>query len=285
METAPFQKSAPDSKGDTPKPRKVQRKEKPGMTRIAELIETVLWTGFMAGERPVSMILIAPPGAGKSSMLESFDSDYSPFTSDATAREVSKILREKKNATHLIIGDLMSVMRHKKGTTDLTINLLSQLSGDTLSVDSFTGDKAGKRMGIITAIPPEDLKGVKIRKALEAGGFMSRFLIANYAYTNDTVGQIHKYIREGRYVQDSHARVLRVGPPVREIKMSPEIAQEIEKLALIVKRDPIGARAHHYMRTLAMGIAARQASRKVLARHIEILARMSQFFNKTGVML
>lgn len=257
---------------------------RPGMARLEQLIETILWTGWIEKERPVSALLVAPPGAGKSSLLEAFDSDYSPFTSDATSREISRLLRDHRAATHLLIGDFMSVLRHKKGTSDLTINLISQLSGDTLKVDAFTGDQVSRRMGIVSAIPPQDIKEKKIRKIIESGGFASRFMIALYDYTPQTISQIHRYIRDGNYRQESKP-ILRAGPPVRTVSMSITIAKEIESLALIVKRDPIGARAHHYLRTLAMALAAKEGKTAVEDKHVDALSSMSEFFRVDGVKL
>lgn len=262
-----------------------KRHSKPGMSRLEEMIEAFLWSGWIVGERPVSAIIVAPPGAGKSSLLEIFDSDFSPFTSDATSREISRLLRDKKSATHMLIGDFMSVIRHKQSTTDLTINMLSQLSGDTLRTDAFTGDNMSRRMGIITAIPPDDMKNRKVRKALGEAGFASRFLVAEYSYAPQTIARIHQYIADGKYRHEVPTVTLRVGPPPREIKVSKTMAAEIKSLGLIVKRDPIGARAHHYMRTLAMSIAAREGDKCVKEKHIKRLAAMSEFFSQGGVTL
>lgn len=260
--------------------------QKPGQQRLVKLIETLLWTGFIIGERPVSAVLIAPAGSGKTTLMETFESTYAPFFSDLTSREVSKVLSEKKEATHILIGDLMSVLRHKKGTASLTINMLSQLSGDTLRQDAFTGQSVKRRIGIISAIPPEDFSTRQVKRIFSEGGFASRFLIAKYTYTPSTIAAIHRYISSGAYRRESDdPRPLRVGPPFREIKVSSSAATEIRNLALVLRRDPIGARSHHYLRTLAMAIAAADASKHVQARHLKTLHEMSPFFTDRGVEL
>ena len=258
---------------------------KPGMPRLIALVESILWSGWIEGERPISMLLVAPAGAGKTSLLENFESEYAPFVSDCTSREVSKILKEKRSASHLLIGDFISVMRHKKSTTDLTMNMISQLAGETLRIDAFTGEMTSRRLGIISAIPPEDLKDKRIRTALNAGGFASRFLIAKYDYQTSTIAAIHKYIREGRYREEQKSKILKVGPPPRKISIDPNMSREVERLGIMIKRDPIGARAHHYIRTLGLSIAACDGSKRMAARHFQTLTEMSEFFTQRGVML
>ena len=260
-------------------------RDKPGMKKLAELIEVLLWSGFIEGERPISAVFVAPPGAGKSTLLEVYDSPYSPFLSDATSRELSALMKEKTQATHLIIGDLMSVLRHKKGTSTLTINMLSQLSGETMRNDAFSGQAIRRRMGVISAIPPYDMESTAVKRVFNEGGFASRFLIAKYDYTPETISKIHQYIERGLYRKQDETISLAVGPPMRKIFMSKEMASEVKELALLIRRDPIGARAHHYLRTLAMSIAARDASRNVLPRHMKTLAGMSEFFTARGVLL
>jgi hypothetical protein len=260
--------------------------KKPGQERLAELIEVLLWSGFIEQERPISAVMVAPAGSGKTTLMETYESTYSPFFSDLTSREVSSVLKDKKEATHILVGDLMSVLRHKKGTTSLTINMLSQLSGDTMRQDAFTGGAVKRRMGIISAIPPEDMANRQIKKIFAEGGFASRFLIAKYTYTPGTISAIHRYIASGAYRKvDQEIRQLRVGPPPRKIEVSKKAADEIRDLAMVIRRDPIGARAHHYLRTLAMSIAARDTSRSIQSRHLKALQEMAMFFTERGVEL
>jgi hypothetical protein len=259
--------------------------QKPGQKKLEELIETLLWSGFIAKERPISAVLVAPPGSGKTTLLETYESTFSPFFSDMTSREISSVLKEKQDATHVLVGDLMSIVRHKKGTAALTINMLSQLSGDTMRQDAFTGQAVKRRIGIISAIPPDDMNSRQIKKIFSEGGFASRFLIAKYTYTPETVNAIHKYISSGAYKNEQGIRQLKVGPPLREIQVSKTAASEIRELALVIRRDPIGARAHHYLRTLAMCIAARDLSRDIKTRHLKKLNEMASFFTDRGVEL
>jgi len=252
-----------------------------GLEPVIDLVQTIVWTGQLKGERPVSAILCAPAGAGKTSVLWKMQSNVSEFFSDFTARE-SRAAIKKEGITHLLIGDLLSVLGHKQGTVKLSINILGKLSGDRLTRDPWTGeDIVPKMMGIITAIPPEDLHSRKCKPYIWSGGFASRYIIVRYDYDMQTIRRIHDYIKSDAYTKEQPF-IFEVDRGAIEVSIPPGIADKLSILSRQIKNDPIGARAHHHLRALAKARARMRGSMEVSETDFEAIDQFSEFFSRNG---
>lgn len=253
-----------------------------GLETVIELVTAVLWSGQVEGERPLSMILVAPPGTGKTSVLEFVECETSHFLSDLTSREIKTAVNGNPLLTHLMLGDFLSLFGHAKGTVKLSINLVSRMTGDSIRQKPWTGEEiAPRRLGFISAIPPEDLNKREIKPHIRGGGFASRFLFANFSYSQATIERIHKFIREGRY-RNKITIPVEIKPGSFLVNVPIKIAQEIDLLARRIKNDPVGFRAHHHLRTLACSIARSNKRNVVTQNDYEKLLGFSDFFCEKG---
>jgi hypothetical protein len=252
------------------------------LSEVIKLVTTVLWSGQLEGERPLSMILVAPAGAGKTSVLEHLECITGKFFSDFTSREVLAAINGNQNLTHLILGDFLSVFGHAKGTIKLSINLLARLTGDTMRQKPWSGEEMQpKRMGFISAIPPDDLNKREVRSHVRSGGFASRFIIAKYTYSQATIEKIHKFIREGKYRNQKTFKV-EIKPGNLLIHVPLPIAVQIDALARRIKHDEIGFRAHHHLRTLACATARMNARNTVTEEDYNQVLAYCDFFTLQG---
>lgn len=252
-----------------------------GLLPVLEIVKTIIYTGQVKGERPASALIIAPIGAGKTSVLEKIVCETAEFTSDFTAREASPIVQNDA-LSHVMIGDLLSVLDHKAGTVKLSLNVLAKLTGDTLLTDPFSGRMIKpKRMGCISAIPPGKFDERKTQAMLMNGGLASRFIIIRYHYTPETIRRIHDFIKS-----DAYTRVrpyeLKVERGAFEIKIPAHIADKIELLTRAVKNDSVGARAHHHLRALVKARARMRDSNMVEDIDFAFVEQVSDFFAGTG---
>jgi hypothetical protein len=252
-----------------------------GLEPIIDLVKTIVWTGQLRGERPVSAILCAPIGSGKTSVLWKLQSEVTEFFSDFTSREARPALK-KDYVTHLLIGDLLSVLGHKQGTVKLSINILAKLTGDRLTRDPWTGDEIAPRMmGVITAIPPEELYSRQCKPFLWSGGFASRYIIVRYDYDLKTIRRIHEYIKSDAYTKEA-PYAFHVDRGQLEVAIPPSISDKISLLARTIKHDPIGARAHHHLRALTKARARMRGSVVVNEEDFKAVDEFSEFFSKSG---
>lgn len=258
-----------------------------GLESLVDFISLTMWSGSVQGERPVSLILVAPPGAGKTSLLEKFVGETAVFVSDLTSRELSQILKDNPKATHILLGDMLSLFGHKSSVVRLTCRMISGLTGESLKTDSFTGQSTGttgRQMGLITAIPPEDLDSRAIQSQLVAGGFATRFVILRYSYAPNTIRKIHDYIRADRYTK-ARIEPFRIDPEKLSVHISPTIAHRIQDLAMTLKTDSLGTRIHHHLRALVKAHARRRKSTHADEKDFKALEDHSAFFRLDGKVL
>jgi hypothetical protein len=258
-----------------------------GIEPVVDFLKTVLWTGHVLGEKPVSVILVAPPGSGKTSVLSRLRSNWTYYTDDLTSREIAIAFSENPDMTHLVLSDMTSIFNRKNSTSELTCNILRRAIEEGMEVDSFTGRHHGaaKRIGFLTAIPPDDLQSRKISEQLEEGGFASRFIIAKYTYSQKTKRKIHDWIRSDAYTKVNGNNVLRFVERQSEVSITPKISQALNMLALDVKRDPLGARAHHHLRSLVKARALEQGRVAVTDADFNKVEEYAEFFSKRGKIL
>lgn len=256
-----------------------------GLESLVDFLSLALWSGSVAGERPSSVILVAPPGAGKTSLLEKFQGETGIFVSDLTSRELSTLLKDHPKATHILLGDMLTLFGHKSSVVRLTCRMLSGLTGESLKTDSFTGQSTDNRqLGLITAIPPDDLRKRSVEIQLQSGGFATRFLILRYDYTAATIRRIHDFIRGDRYTREKIEPFI-IDPVKLPVAINPTISRQVQDLALALKSDSLGTRIHHHLRTLVKAHARRRRSQQVESRDFAALELHSIFFTREGKIL
>lgn len=252
-----------------------------GLEPVLEVVKTIIWTGQLHGERPASAIICAEVGSGKTSVLEKIQCDTAMFLSDFTSREAKDILH-KKEVTHIMIGDLLSVLNHKSGTVKLSLNLLSKMTGDTINRDPWSGETmAPRKVGVITAIPPSELHAPKLKSILWSSGFASRFIIIRYTYSTKAINRIHQYIASNAYI---HVKpfVMQVEPASIDIEVPNEIAEQIRLLSKKIANDRIGARAHHHLRALVKARARMRKSMVAAKIDLDTVEAICDFFTEEG---
>lgn len=253
-----------------------------------DFVSLCLWTGAVAGERPASAIIVAPPGSGKTSVLERMKGETSPFVSDLTSREISGIMRDYPRATHILLSDMMALFAHKGPVVNLSCSMLGALTGDSLKTDSFSGNTApvGKKMGLITAIPTYELKTRKVQKALNGAGFATRFMLIHYDYSVETKMKIHQYIREDRYTQEEPPKPFEMPADRKPIFIDPESAHTIHSLSNTVRPDgdEIGTRIHLHLRALVKARARRDSRPTASEEDVSAITAYAEFF-KNGKIL
>lgn len=251
------------------------------MTVLLDFVKLLIWTGQLADERPVSAIIVAPAGSGKTTMLETLQCEQAPFLGDLTARPLSGIVRGSDKVTHILLGDMLSLFGHKDTTVKLTLRLVSQMTGEKIMHDPWSGEAIQPRMiGLITAIPPEDY--IKHRRHVKTGGFASRFMVAKYSYKPQTIASIHRFISENRYATLLGKPFVMENPGKFNVEISKTISEEIKDFGMAIKDDPLGFRAHRHLRALVKAQARRIGRNIVKIEDFRMVQSYCDFFSSDG---
>lgn len=252
---------------------------------LIDFVELLVWTGQLSDERPTSAIIIGTAGGGKTSVIEALESDWSVYLTDFTARDLSPIMKGSNKVTHVLLADMLSIFGHKSQTVKLSMRLISQMTGETISHDPFTGERvAPRQLGLITAIPPADYR--KNKKQIEEGGFGTRFLKIRYSYSEKTIAKIHQHIERNGYApmlikkkvikkRDERGKL--------RIKIPFPLARKIRLfMDLIETSDDLRFRIHRHLRALVKASARRRGRMTASQSDFEIIKKYYEFLNAEG---
>jgi hypothetical protein len=172
-----------------------------GTELIREMVETILFTGRVKHEDPVSLLLIAWPENGKTSIVLDKTSECAVDVTDATGRGIVEILKYKPDISHLIFNDLTAIGAHSKTVRAYTIAMINAMTEEGLRSIAFPGQVEvitnGKR-GIIGCLTPEMLRDG--RNWWNSIGLTTRMLPFFYRYSGELILKIKSAIDNGEKV-------------------------------------------------------------------------------------
>lgn len=171
-----------------------------GLERLSNLLEVVIYTGALRNSVPISVLLVARPGAAKSKTLISFDAPSLHLTNDMTTAGLFECMQRDRESKirHIVLPDMNAVLSHKGSTSDLFFgNLLALMSEGVTRIDDGRHQKEVPHLpvGMITAATPGMYES-NVRK-WEKTGLKRRFLPLFYDYTSATRMKINAGIRTG----------------------------------------------------------------------------------------
>lgn len=108
-----------------------------GMELVEEFVSTAILSGRLQHESPVSILLIAAPESGKTSIaLEKPCKAVMAFT-DVTGRGLMEICRLNGDVTHIIINDLVPVMSHRSSVNQYTISVINSMTEEGIQAVAY----------------------------------------------------------------------------------------------------------------------------------------------------
>jgi hypothetical protein len=208
----------------------------PGTKFITEIVKTTLHTVLIKDNLPVSILLIAPSGGGKSQTLLRWKAPWVHVTGDITSQGLFDLMeRDTENKLRtILLPDFNLPLSHKASVTNLTVaNMLSLLSEGIIRVDDGREKKEIKHKPIsfISGCTP-DMYFCHYRK-WKSIGLIRRFLLINYDYSPETRRTGRDQIKTGK-TTGLPLPELSIGNQAEEhsIITTPEIESSIEVAAL-----------------------------------------------------
>jgi len=255
-----------------------------GVEPILKILRYAIASGKVQNEIPVSILLIARPEAGKTSMLQKFQNMPGiRYLTDVTAAGLYDIAREieREEVHHLLVPDLLKLIHKKSSTVQNLITALNCLLVDgRLEIHTYERRSSynNLRCGLLTAITPEEVNDR--RHKWNRIGFLSRLLPVSYSYSKILVAKIFKFISEGRHLQ-CEMEVLNLPQAPVDVKLNPSLAKQlILDAAVLAKAWKLyGFRLQTQLQALAKGKALLEGRNEVVEEDIDEIKKLLIYAN------
>jgi len=256
-----------------------------GLEKIEDIIELVLYSGHIKNARPLSLMIIAPIGSGKTELLKSVSTNKGiAYLTDATAYGIIKnCFTDLKlgKLKHLIIPDLLTPLSKQRSTRDTFVAFLNALIEEGIAeIRTYVISEKFENLkcGIITSIPQDDFK--MSRKNWRRIGFLSRCIPVSYTYPQSSVIQILQSIaKEGLYILSERKVTL----PEKDvyIKESKEINERLIPISIVFQQAEkvYGFRKQKQLQTLMMANALRSGRHEVNESDYKKVLDLSDYMN------
>lgn len=213
------------------------------MDFAVEVIQTVLLTGWLDDEKPVSLLIIASPESGKTTAAKqanvSVKSDrhgeeLAVVLTDATGDGLLKIVKEHPKATHIIFNDLSIVTGHKSQVINHLFTVISALTEEGVVKTADPGGihlygKEGLK-GVIACITPELVRDK--RMVWNRTGLTTRMLPFFYEQGLNIRLKAEKYHADLKdYSSSSHEKPLHLPKHKMHVTVSTSRKEQILELA------------------------------------------------------
>jgi hypothetical protein len=282
-----------------------------GVDDILDILQITVWSGGLKDERPLSVMLVASVGGGKTTMIKKTHKkggiDRIKVAGDKKGEEeiveVRRIagsvlyvtntsphilcnrygkLLKSGQIKHIAIPDFLNILNLPKYAVGSVISFYNSLIEEgILGIESRSTTFISEipvTIGLITSIAKQDLNLKK--DSLAAMGFLSRALPVSWRYSEETAVKIRQSIKLKEYIQDIKNFNITLPPPT-EVRMASELADSIEKVAIRTKdsNDELGARRLKQLQVFCMASALRDSRTEVNKDDVLKLWAYEKYFN------
>jgi len=228
--------------------------------RGAEQFIKIIWNiNNVDGENPIGVLLVAPPGLGKSYLLTSFRGENFIIMSDISGHGLEKILTELKTKErgYLVLPDIIRAFsRHTSTALFAVLNMCLEEGITRIARADMTFESSKPiKFGFIGAITPKELD--KRIKEMESVGLLSRLLQFRFTYTKQDEQRIIDYISKNGMPTYETKIPLELTKPMPVI-MPDNLTEFVKILGVYLaklKGDAVPFRATKLVRRLLKGCA------------------------------
>ncbi len=259
-----------------------------GMDFVREVIETVILTGRVKNHAPVSLLIIANPESGKTSVVLSKTCKSVIALTDVTSGGLRELCKNRPEVSHFILNDMVAISAHKSSVVGATISMLNAMTEEGIMATAYPGSVEvavhGKR-AIIASIPNGMVNDK--RNWWNKTGFASRLLPFYFIHSRDLVFKIKAHIMATNAAPHEKASAEFKVP---ELPVNVTIPETLKKDIRILSDESIGKgdigyRRLKHFKALASAHAVWRGepwkSAQVRKQDIEFLERLIPFISLT----
>jgi hypothetical protein len=240
--------------------------------RATDLITMFVATGWLASDRPQSLLLVGEPASGKTELLNRFTGNSTLyFASDMTVSGLHRTLKQARDGavTHIIATEFQKYFMRRSDAVQNFLGTLSQAMDEgvgTIDVGSERRNMRGAKLGLIAAITPDAYK--EHERFLKRLGFLSRITAMPWKMTRDEVYNVMTMIGRGD-MSDLAGVVLPIPERPIYVELDTNISIEFQRYVWDRYRSDSVLRIFKRFRALAMACAVLDGRDVVHARDVE----------------
>jgi hypothetical protein len=271
--------------------------------RIIDILELAIFSAYIKGEQPVSILITAPVEAGKTEIVLQFAQNKGCVAlTDATAygimRDYGQLIVNRK-VRHLIVPDLVKPMSRGKDTVHSLIAFLNSLVEEgVIRISTYAERIAAPTQTSGPEVQPRPVKCGLIatlakdilldgRHHWSRMGFMSRMIPVSYEYAISTQIDIQKSIAKREYLADEPI-ILELPDEDMEVRLEPPQSDDLILLtaslvaAMAASKNPekiYGFRLQKQLQRLAMANALKNKRDIVIEEDVDCIRLLSGCIN------
>lgn len=254
-----------------------------GLELLKKIIECALISPYIKGEKPISLLIVAKPESGKSSVMKQYRENKGiVYLTDCTAYGITRDILPKivsGEIKTIMIPDLLTPMSKQTKTRKGFVAFLNNLIEEGVAKMTTYATVWNKEVNanVITAITEEALRDA--RHGWAKMGFLSRFIVFSYSYGIQKVVEIFKRYSEGGIKQ----------PPIDielpeeqvDVFLPQEIADKLDAIAMKIGEQfrLYGFRAKINFRNLLKCLAYRNGRTVVTEAEFQEFLELADYMN------
>jgi hypothetical protein len=253
----------------------------PGLLPVKHCVELALYSAYVKDVDPLSLLIIAPVGSGKTELLKAYAVNkgvafYNDFTSYGLYQLLAQI--QVGLVRHVLVGDFVRLLARGKAVVREIVATLNALIEEGLqNVETFFihfHSPKPVKAGVIAALTTDEWR--LRRKQWIRMGFLSRALPVSYVLAPED-----KLRGEGLIYDGEQAfKPVELKLPGENIDVAvPEPRKEdlkrLGRVLAAVNNDEIGFRSHRHVIAMAKASALRQGRGEVNEEDISLLKALS----------
>lgn len=173
----------------------VIKRELQGLEKITEFLKVIFASGYIADDKPLSLLLVAPVSSGKTTAIKQFQKNKTVMiTTDSTAFGILQKYAEKLRKgeiKHIILPDLLNALCRRKTTTETFLMFVNASSEDGIFPSKSYNVEISEFIqpfGWVLCVTEDGYKSKQ--KYLKSVGLLSRFFKVSHKYSADMISKI-----------------------------------------------------------------------------------------------
>jgi hypothetical protein len=253
----------------------------PGLLPVKHCIEAALFSSYVKGVEPLSLLIIAPVGSGKTEQLKAYAVNKGvAFYNDFTAYGLYTLLSQIQAGLirHVLVGDFVRLLARGKAVVREIITTLNALIEEGIqNVETFFvrfHSPNPVKAGVIATLTTDEWR--LRRKQWMRYGFLSRALPISYALAPEDTLRGERMIYEGR--EAFKPIELKLPGEAVDIAIPEPRKRELKRIGRVlaaINRDETGFRSHRHVIAMAKASALHQKRAEVDESDIQLIKALS----------